>query len=134
MLLIASSLALLVVYAGVKLLIQSGKEALGRPYQCGAWCFIIAGFLILACSGICCIAKCCRYGQHMMMMKEHMLMKRDHSWERDMREDHHEKMMRHHHHGEEACMEEMICCPEHMVKCYVFKGEDCKTDTTWKHK
>jgi hypothetical protein len=73
MLLISSSLALLVIYAGVKLLIQTKKELLGNLFRCAAWFFIIAGFLTLVCTGACCIAMCCKYGSK-MMHKEHKMM------------------------------------------------------------
>jgi hypothetical protein len=63
MLLIAVSLALLVVYAGVKLLIQAKKEILGNGYRFVAWLFIIAGFLTLACTGM---AMCHKYNSKMM--------------------------------------------------------------------
>ena len=55
MFLIAASLALLVIYAGVKLLIQVKKEILGSSYWRTAWLFIIAGFLVLICTGARCI-------------------------------------------------------------------------------
>lgn len=49
MLLIASSLTLLAIYAGVKLLIQTQKENLGALYKCVSWFIIIMGFLTLTC-------------------------------------------------------------------------------------
>lgn len=69
-LLVASSLALLVVYAGIKLLIQCRKETLGVLYRCASWFFIASGLLILLTAGACCIAMCCNYGMHMMMNKK----------------------------------------------------------------
>jgi len=66
MILIAASLALLVIYAGVKLLIQAKKEILGSSYRRAAWSFIIAGFIILACACVHCTAMYHRYGTHIM--------------------------------------------------------------------
>jgi hypothetical protein len=49
MLLIASSVTLLAIFAGVKLLIQTQKENLSTLYKCVSWFIIIMGFLILTC-------------------------------------------------------------------------------------
>jgi len=68
MLLIAASLALLVVYAGVKLLIQSKRETLGNLYKCAAWFFIVSGFFTLFIAIISCIAMFFMHGAKMMMM------------------------------------------------------------------
>lgn len=73
MLLVAISLAIMIVYAGVKLLIQINKEGLGMIYRCAAWAFIIAGFITLTITCIICIALCCRYGMHMMQMNHKMM-------------------------------------------------------------
>jgi hypothetical protein len=136
MLLVAGSLALLVVFAGVKLHIQTTKETLGHIYKCASWFFIIAGFLILACAGACCIAMCCRYGSS-MMGKGHRMMEMHHH----MMEEHHcdgyshmgfmehEKMMKHKHGmcGEECNI--FINCPdEDSENCY----KVCKTDSAYK--
>lgn len=65
-LLVALALALLVIHSGVKLLIQAKKEAMTPLYRYVSWFIILGGFLIIACAGAFCIAKCCRYGSHMM--------------------------------------------------------------------
>jgi hypothetical protein len=125
MLLIATSLALLVMYAGVKLLIQIQKEILGSPFRFAAWFFLIAGFLVLALTGACCIAMCCKYGSHMMyknkMMKE------------DYLEEHHmgyKKMMRYHYGGpDEDCTLNRHCCDGKITKCCSYM-DACKVDTT----
>lgn len=82
MLLTGVSLALLVVYAGVKLLIQVKKESLSHLYKFAAWFFIIAGLLILLCGGISCVVKCCKYGAHMMKKGSHHDYYKQ-SWEHD---------------------------------------------------
>jgi hypothetical protein len=76
MIIIGSSLALLVIYAGIKLLIQVKRESLSHLFRFAAGFFIVAGFLTLACAGACCIAMCCKYGSH-MMHKEHKMMAHD---------------------------------------------------------
>jgi hypothetical protein len=123
MLLIAASLALLVMYAGVKLLIQIQKEILGNPFRFAAWFFIIAGFLVLALTGACCIAMCCKYGSHMMHKNKMM--------EDDYLEGHHmgyKKMMKCHYEGsDEDCTRH--CCGNEMVKCCSYM-DACKMDTT----
>lgn len=125
MLLIAASLALLVMYAGVKLLIQIQKEIPGNLFRFAAWSFIIAGFLVLILTGACCIAMCCKYGSHMMynnkMMKD------------DYLEGHYmgyKKMMKYHH-GEpdEDCILNRHCCDNEMGKCCSYI-DACKRDTT----
>jgi len=127
-LLVAISLALLVVYAGVKLLIQTKRETLGHLYRCAAWFFIIAGFLTLACTGACCIAMCCKYGMG-MMRKEHKMMGDE--------EDHYmkgyhkgyKKMMKYHHREhDEGCTVNINCCGEGMEKCCNYT-DVCKRDT-----
>ena len=66
MLLIACSLALLVMYAGVKLLAQIQKESLGHLYKYFSWFIIIMGFLMLMCIGCFAIMRCCRFPEQMM--------------------------------------------------------------------
>jgi hypothetical protein len=66
MFLIASTLALLVIYAGIKLLIQVQREALGHLLKCVSWFFIIAGFLIIFCAGLCAVVKFCHTGKGRM--------------------------------------------------------------------
>jgi hypothetical protein len=123
-LLIAGSLALLVVYAGVKLHIQTKKETLGNPYRCAAWFFIVSGFLILACSGACCIAKCCKYGMG-MMHKEKMM---GYGGDGDMKQhDHFKKKMNCHYHEEEGQCE-AECCSRKMERCCSYM-EVCKKDS-----
>lgn len=124
MLLVASALSLLVIYAGVKLLIQIKKEMLGNLYRSAAWFFIIAGFFILACAGACCIAMCCRYGARMMHKETKMAGYRDH----EMKDYHKEfkKMMKHHHEMSNAYL---MNHQEETVKCCC---EACKTDTVRK--
>lgn len=78
MLLIAASLAILVIYAGVKLLIQAKKEILGSSYRRAAWCFILAGFIILICTGAHCAAMCNRYGTHFMCWENEKLNEENH--------------------------------------------------------
>jgi hypothetical protein len=127
MILIASSLALLVVYVGVKLLIQTKKEVLGHLYQCAAWFFIVGGFLTLACTGACCIAMCCKYGTS-MMHKEHKMMGEEDDYY--MKGYYHGcKKMNHHHHGhEEGCMVNVNCCEDEMEKSCNYKNF-CKADS-----
>ena len=127
MILIGSSLALLVIYAGVKLLIQAKKEMLGHIYNCAAWFFIIAGFLSLACAGTCCIAMCCKYGTK-MMHKEHGRMDGGHN---DMEGYHmnHKKMMHCHPMEHDAgCMVNINCCEHSMDKCCDYMNV-CKPDS-----
>ena len=125
-LLVASSLALLVVYAGVKLLIQSKKETLGHLYHCASWFFIIAGFLILACAGACCIAMCCKYGTHMMHQK-HMMA--DDEEDEHMHKGYNQmKMMKfHHHEKEDGCMVHINCYGDMEKSCKYI--DFCKMDT-----
>jgi hypothetical protein len=127
MLLVAASLALLVVYAGVKLLIQTQKETLSNLYRCAAWFFIIAGFFMLVITGACCIAMCCKYGSH-MMHKEHKMMGGDNDY---MKGDHHmgyNKMMKYHHGHDEDYNMYINCCGSQMGKCCSYM-DACKTDT-----
>jgi len=92
MLLIAFALALLVIVAGMKLLINTKKEMLGNFYKFVSWFVIVMGFLMLlftCCSGMC----------HMCFKKERMM-----------------KMMEERHHfyggmqGEEGCCKMMHDC------------------------
>jgi hypothetical protein len=127
MLLIGSSLALLVIYAGVKLLIQVKRETLGHIYNGAAWFFIIAGFLILVCAGACCIAMCCKYGTR-MMHKEYKMMGGNRG---DMERYHksHKKMMKYHHmkHSEGSVVN-TNCCGTEMDKCCDYMNV-CKRDS-----
>jgi hypothetical protein len=128
MLLVASALALLVVYAGVNLLIQTKKETLGNRVKCAAWFFIIAGFLILACAGACCIAMCCRYGSKMMRQEHKMMGGYENE---DMKEHfkHYKKMMKYHRmQSGEGCVVNINCCSSEMEKCCDYR-DACKPDT-----
>ncbi|MGZ3901314.1 MAG: hypothetical protein ACXVNM_00805 [Bacteroidia bacterium] len=127
MLLIASSLALLVVYAGVKLLIQSKKEALVNQFRYAAWFFIVAGFLILACTGAFCIAMCCSYGAKMMHGQHSMMGSEGHCMKEHQGE--YKKMMKYHHQYEGGgCMINRNCCDSQMEKC-CDKSNMCKPDS-----
>jgi hypothetical protein len=64
-LLIAGALALLVIYAGIILLIQVKREALGNPYRIAAWGLIIAGKLLLILIAVGCVVACLRFGMKM---------------------------------------------------------------------
>jgi predicted membrane protein len=129
MLLIAASLALLVVHAGVKLLIQAKRETLGNLYRCAAWFFIISGFLTLLIAIICCIAMFFVHGAQMMMKmhKENKMM-----FDQDHMGMHHKgnmKMMKFHHGwNNEDCNENMNCCSKEMSKCCSYT-DYCKTDS-----
>lgn len=74
MLLIQCSLSLLVVYAGMKLLAKTQKEALGNFHKYVSWLLIVMGFLMFACSVCCGIKRCCRGGERMMERKCRMEM------------------------------------------------------------
>ncbi len=73
MLLIACSLALLVMYAGVKLLAQIQKESLGKLYCYFSWFMIVSGFLMLLCIGCFAVIRCCHYPERMMEEKYKMM-------------------------------------------------------------
>jgi hypothetical protein len=47
MLLIATALALLVIYAGMKLMALTTKETLGTAYKVVSWFIVIMGFLLM---------------------------------------------------------------------------------------
>jgi hypothetical protein len=125
--LVAAPLAILVIYAGLKLLIQTKKEMLGNFYRYASWFFIISGFFILVCAGACCIVMCCKYGSK-MMHKEHK-MKR-HYEGRYMEDDRsHKGMMKSCHCDRDmdrkvvancGCGERLKCCDYNEV---------CKMDT-----
>jgi hypothetical protein len=127
-LLIAASLALLVIYAGVKLLIQTKKESLGNLYRAASWFFIIAGFLTLACTGACCIALCCKYGAK-MMHKQHKMMGYGEDYQM---KDHHKGykyMMKRHWDSRDGSDKIIInCCGNGIEKCCDYR-DICKPDT-----
>ncbi|MBI2270400.1 MAG: hypothetical protein HYU69_08600 [Bacteroidetes bacterium] len=118
-LLVATSLALLVIYAGIKLLIQTKQENLGNLYKGASWFFIIAGLLTLVCIGACCIAMCCKYGMHMMHKGHHMKGYHD-GYKKEMKY-HHGKM-------DEGCIINFNCCGSEMAKCCSYM-DYCKQDT-----
>jgi len=72
MLLIATGVALLVIFAGMKLLAQTKKDALGNMFKYVSWFITIMGFLMLLCVGAHCIMRHCHRGGHCMMMKTEM--------------------------------------------------------------
>jgi hypothetical protein len=76
MLLIASALALLAIYAGMKLLALTKKEGLGNGFKYISWFIVIMSFLILICVGAHCLMHCCLRGEHNMMRTE----MRDGNW------------------------------------------------------
>jgi len=76
MLLIACSLALLVMYAGVKLMAQIQKESLGKMYCYFSWFMIISGFLMIMCIGCFAVIRCCHYPEQMMEKKYKMMKER----------------------------------------------------------
>jgi hypothetical protein len=77
MLLIASPLALLVIYAGMKLLAQTKKEALGNLHKYVSWFLVIMGFLLLFGISCACIVRCCHQGERMMEQKCKMMEERN---------------------------------------------------------
>ncbi len=94
MLLIASALALLVIYAGMKLYALTKKEGLSNLFKYMSWFIVIMGFLILICVGAHCLMRCCLRGEHNMMMRTEM---RDDGWGNRHMEGmycHHDGMMR----------------------------------------
>lgn len=126
MILVASALALLVIYAGVKLLIQTKRESLSNLFRCAAWFFIIAGFLTLACAGACCIILCCKYGMK-MMHKEHAIMGDGHDGMKGYHKRH-KKMMKYHPPHGEGSIVNINCCDHEMNKCCDYM-EVCKMDS-----
>ncbi len=132
MLLAAASLALLVVYAGIKLHIQTAKETLGTLYRCASWFFIISGFVILACAGVCCIAKCCKYGQK-MMHKDQKMMKWPHHKHgiMEMEEDD-DRMKYHYRKHANSCYHHDNCGVQEMNKCCTIRENACRTDSAQK--
>lgn len=110
-LLVAVALALLVIYAGIKLLIQEKKEALGMLYKCAAWGFIIAGKLLIVVIVIAGIVVCLRHG---WIMRNKGKMKHDDMYEQMDHHGMHQKMMMMHHGGMEGMhgggMDDMNCC------------------------
>jgi len=126
MLLASVSLALLVVYAGVNLLIQTKKEVLGTLYKCTAWFFIIAGFVTLTFTGG---AMCFKMAMHMMhgkeMMEGHIGYGGHHM--KGYKMDH-KNMMKYHHMGmgKNCCMTDDCC---RMMSKHDMNMEECKKDT-----
>lgn len=77
MLLIAASLAFLVIYAGIKLLIQTQQETLDKLYKYVACLFIAAGFFILAGAACLSLVHFC-YKGGAMMERRHRIMEGKH--------------------------------------------------------
>ena len=73
MLLIACSLALLVIVAGMKLLAQTQKETLSNLYKYVSWFTVIMGFLILICIGCRMVIHGFHHGDRMMEGRGHMM-------------------------------------------------------------
>lgn len=129
-LLVANSLALLVIYAGIKLLIQTKRESLGNIFKAASWFFIISGLLTLACIGACCIAMCCKYGMNMMHKKHGMMWDgKEHHMMKDYHDKYKKKMKYHHGAMEEGCTINLNCCGTEMGKCCSYM-DYCKMDTT----
>jgi hypothetical protein len=77
LLLIAFTLCLLVIVAGMKLLAQTQKDNLGNLYKYVSMFIIVMGFLSLLCVGVHCIMGCCHRGEHRMMMRKCRMMDND---------------------------------------------------------
>ena len=75
MLLIAFTLALLVIVAGMKLMAQAQKESLGNLYKYVSWFVVVMGFLCLLCVGMHCAMRChrnhCERMENRCEMHEH---------------------------------------------------------------
>jgi len=76
MLLIACSLALIVIYAGMKLLAQTKREVLGNLYKYVSLFLVTIGFLLLICISCCGMMRCCHMGERMMERKCMMMEER----------------------------------------------------------
>ncbi|HWY11648.1 MAG TPA: hypothetical protein VN026_10005 [Bacteroidia bacterium] len=76
MLLIGCSLALLVIYAGMKLMAQTEKENLGKMYKYVSMFLVVMGFLMISGAACCGIMRCCHRGHEMMERKERMMEER----------------------------------------------------------
>jgi hypothetical protein len=71
------AISLLAILAGTLLLARARKEALGKPFACISWFFIVVGFILFIgfiAGGICRMSNGCKTGnpscQKEMMMKE----------------------------------------------------------------
>ena len=73
MLLIGCSLALLVIFAGMKLMAQTEKDNLGKMYKYVSMFIVLMGFLMIAGAACCGIMRCCHRGHEMMEKKERMM-------------------------------------------------------------
>jgi hypothetical protein len=140
MLLVSTSLALLVIYAGVKLLIQTKKETLGSLFRYAAWFFIIAGFFTLAATGAACLAVCAKYGMHMMhknkMMGDERYMMGHHKKMMGHHKDHKKKMKYYHGESDRDCTVNINCgcgimckCDDNDSGCKCDGGAMCKPDS-----
>jgi len=89
MLLIACSLALLVIYAGMKLLAQTNKETLSNLFKYVSWFLVIMGFFMLLCIAAFGVMRCCHKGQRMMDMESKFrMMEEKHHGNACMMKDH----------------------------------------------
>lgn len=70
MCIIALSLALLAIVAGMMLMAQTKRETLGSFFKFVSWFVVIVGFLGIICLGVHCIVMRCHHG--CMMGKERM--------------------------------------------------------------
>lgn len=146
--LIACSIALLVIYAGTKLLIQSKKEALGKLYLGISWFLIIAGlFVVMGSACFACMSHC---GGNRGMMEKKCIIMEERSSGVGMME--HRKMMGHPMSMkgcsgmmEEDCNMQMMqgsCgmgsmsgrCMHHGQDCESACGSDCKHRSGCKHR
>jgi len=131
MLLIACSLALFVVFAGTKLLIQTKLESLGRFYKFISLFLITVGFLMVIGIGTSLATQCCRGRGHWAGMECCPEMKGKTHCKTESLTDHgyhamgcgYESMQRDHHPEHNACkMERVHCCQMHRdttrKKCY----------------
>ena len=77
MCIIAFTLGLLVIVAGMKLLAQTQKDNLGNLFKYVSWFVIVMGFLSLLGTGLHCAMNCCHRHEHRMMMRECRMMDND---------------------------------------------------------
>ncbi|HTA83979.1 MAG TPA: hypothetical protein VK783_13635 [Bacteroidia bacterium] len=77
MCIIAFTLGLLVIVAGMKLLAQTQKDNLSNLFKYVSWFVIVMGFLSLIGTGLHCAMNCCHRHEHRMMMRECRMMDND---------------------------------------------------------
>ena len=102
MIIIGTTAALAIIYAGVFLLAKNKKEMLGSFFNYASWFFIVMGFLMLGYTGI----RGC-------FMKQHMKMKHEK----------HNMCCAHQMHGETECKKQvkMKCCAKNEAPVKVIK-------------